>query len=101
MAATPTSRRNYGTGTLKVVGKSWVAWWYAPNGKRVCRKVGPARTPGEKDGLTKAQAEQAFRKMRETEHAREAPGPFGSRWRRPARTSAAASRSRTARSPTA
>ncbi len=29
------------------------------------RKVGPARTPGERDGLTKSQAEERFRKMRE------------------------------------
>ena len=74
MAAKVTARRNYGTGTLRVVGRSWVASWYAADGRRVCRKVGPARTPGEKDGLTKAQAEQAFRKMRETESARRSIG---------------------------
>jgi integrase len=34
------------------------------------RKVGPARTPGERDGLTKAQAEARFRKMREGERPR-------------------------------
>jgi integrase len=32
----------------------------------VRRKVGPARTPGERDGLTRAQAEARFRKMRDT-----------------------------------
>jgi integrase len=31
------------------------------------RAVGPARTPGERDGLTKAQAEERFRKMRDAE----------------------------------
>jgi integrase len=29
------------------------------------RKVGPARTPGERDGLTKTQAEERFRRMRD------------------------------------
>ena len=39
----------------------------ARTGGRSARKVGPARTPGERDGLTKAQAEERFRKMREAE----------------------------------
>jgi integrase len=38
------------------------------------RKVGPARTPGERDGLTKAQAEERFRRMRESERP---PGSDG------------------------
>ncbi|MCW3039049.1 MAG: site-specific integrase [Solirubrobacterales bacterium] len=67
-------RRDYGTGTLRVVGKSWVASWYGIDGKRVQRKVGPARTPGSSDGLTRARAEQALRRMRETERARRPVG---------------------------
>jgi integrase len=34
------------------------------------RKVGPARTPGERDGLTITQAEARFRKMRDSERPR-------------------------------
>ena len=34
------------------------------------RKVGPARTPGDRDGLTKSQAEERFRKMRGAEQPR-------------------------------
>src|ERR1700722_11180478 len=64
------TRRGYGTGSLKRVGGSWIGSWYGPDGRKLRRKVGPARTPGERDGLTKAQAEQRFRKMREAERPR-------------------------------
>src|SRR5271166_2735111 len=59
-------RRGYGTGSLRVIGQSWVGSWYGQDGRKIMRKVGPARTPGERDGLTKTQAEARFRKMRET-----------------------------------
>ena len=61
-------------GTLKIEGRSWIASWYGPDGRRVRRKVGLARTPGERDGLTKAQAEEALRKLRETEMPNRATG---------------------------
>lgn len=60
-------RRDYGTGTLRVVRGSWLASWYAADGRRVQRKVGQARTEGRSDGLTKAQAEKALRQIREIE----------------------------------
>jgi integrase len=63
-------RRDYGTGTLRVVRGSWLASWYAADGRRVQRKVGPARTEGRSDGLTKAQAEKALRRIREIEAPR-------------------------------
>ena len=50
-------KRTYGTGSLRVVGQSWVGQWYGPDGRRVKRKIGPARKPGSTAGLTKAQAE--------------------------------------------
>jgi integrase len=58
-------RRGYGTGSLKQVGGSWIGSWYDLAGRKVRRKVGPARTAGERDGLTVTQAEARFRKMRE------------------------------------
>ena len=67
--ATPT-RRAYGTGTLRVVGGSWLASWYTADGRRVQRKVGQARTAGRSDGLTKAQAERALRRIREVDSPR-------------------------------
>ncbi len=64
------TRRGYGTGSLKRVGGSWIGSWYTPRGTKIRRKVGPARTLGERDGLTVAQAETRFRKMREAERPR-------------------------------
>ena len=66
-------RRAYGTGTLRVVGGSWLASWYGSDGRRVQRKVGAVRTEGRADGLTKAQAERVLRRMREIESPRSAP----------------------------
>jgi integrase len=66
-------RRAYGTGTLRVVGRSWVGSWYGPDGRRVQRKVGAVRTESRADGLTKAQAERVLRRMREIESPRSAP----------------------------
>jgi integrase len=56
-----------------VVGRSWIASWYGPDGRRIQRKVGPARSEARADGLTKAQAERVFRRMRELESPRPAP----------------------------
>lgn len=61
------SRRAYGTGTLRIVGSSWIGSWYSLDGRRVQRKVGAARTPGRTDGLTKAQAERELRRLRESD----------------------------------
>jgi hypothetical protein len=52
-------------GSLRVVGGSW----YGPDGRRVKRKIGPARTPGERDGLTRPQAEKEVRRIRDAEAA--------------------------------
>jgi integrase len=64
------TRRGYGTGSLKRMRNSWVGSWYGPDGKKIMRKVGPARTPGERDGFTITQAEAQFRKMRDAERPR-------------------------------
>ena len=60
-------RRHYGTGSLRQVGQSWIGTWYGPDNRRIKRKIGPVRTPGERDGLTKAQAEKEFARLREAE----------------------------------
>jgi integrase len=67
------ARRAYGTGTLQVVGRSWIGSWYGPDGRRVRRKVGSVRAESRADGLTKAQAERALRQMRELD--RPSPTP--------------------------
>ncbi len=58
-------RRGYGTGSLRQAGHSWIGSWYGPDGRKVQRKVGVARTPGERDGMTKAQAERELARMRQ------------------------------------
>lgn len=70
MAQTTKARRGYGTGSLRVVGRSWIGSWYGPDGRKIRRKVGSARTSGERDGLTKTQAEERFRNMREANQPR-------------------------------
>jgi hypothetical protein len=72
-ASAGSSRRAYGTGTLQIVGRSWIGAWYGPDGRRVRRKVGDLRTEGRAEGLTKAQAERALQRMRELDSPPAAP----------------------------
>jgi hypothetical protein len=83
------AKRAYGTGSLRVVRNSWVGLWYGPDGRRVKRTLGAVRSPGSKEGLTKAQAERALRQIREQE--RELVRPGESPWRRPAPSSCSVS----------
>ena len=58
-------RRSYGTGSLFVRAdaagrEAWYGQWRV-DGRLVKRKVGPKRSPGSRDGLTKAQAEKELR----------------------------------------
>jgi len=60
-------RRSYGTGSLyertDSAGRaSWYGRWWT-GGRQVKRRVGPKRTPGERDGLTQAQAEAELRRL--------------------------------------
>jgi hypothetical protein len=59
------ARRSYGSGRLWSVkrkkGEVWYAsWWAGP--VRVKRKLGPKRSPGSSDGLTRAEAERELRR---------------------------------------
>jgi hypothetical protein len=72
------SRRSYGTGTLyrrsDAHGRDW---WYGRwhNGtSRPNRKIGPIRTRGDEEGLTRREAEQALRKLIDAEQPKYA-GP--------------------------
>lgn len=64
---TTTRRRPHGTGSLQLIGSTWFALWRDPTGKRVKRRIGPARTAGSKDGLTRSHAEERLRKLRDAE----------------------------------
>jgi integrase len=66
MAETPT-RRSYGTGSLFVRAdasgrEAWYGQWRL-NARLVKRKVGPKRSAGAANGLTKAQAEKELRRL--------------------------------------
>jgi integrase len=57
------AKRGYGTGTLYEKDGTWWGRWRTTNGQRPHRKIGPARTSGARDGLTKKEAEQALREL--------------------------------------
>jgi len=61
------ARRSYGTGSLIVRrdgnGRdTWHGKWRV-NGRQVKRRIGAKRRPGERDGLTRAQAEEELRRL--------------------------------------
>jgi integrase len=66
-------RRRAGTGHLHQKWGSYYGRWRTPDGRQLNRKVGPVRTPGERDGLTKAQAEREFRRMQDAEEREPRP----------------------------
>ena len=68
-------KRPYGSGQhLREVGR-YYGRWRTPDGRHLNRKLGPVRTRGGSDGLTRAQAEQAFRRIRAEEAARKPVDP--------------------------
>jgi integrase-like protein len=56
-------KRNHGTGTLYVENGVWHGRWLTPSGGRPNRRVGPARKPGTRGGMTRVQAEPKLRGM--------------------------------------
>jgi integrase len=55
-------RRSYGTGRLYQKSGAWYGRWWI-DGHRVNRKLGPAREPGSREGLTKREAEAVMRRQ--------------------------------------
>jgi integrase len=55
------AKRSYGTGQLYEKSGAYYGRWRTGTGRRLNRKVGRVRTPGEDDGLTRSQAEREFR----------------------------------------
>ncbi len=55
-------RRAYGSGSLHVYRSAWYGKWWI-GGRQIKRKVGPIRTPGTREGLTKSQAEAELRRL--------------------------------------
>jgi integrase len=75
--ARATPKRSYGTGQLYVKQGSWYGRWRTSGGRRLNRRLGRARTASAAGGLTRAEAERAFRKAREREEV--APRPVVAR----------------------
>lgn len=67
-------RRTRGTGHLYEKWGSYYGRWRRADGRWLNRVVGPVRTPGSSDGLTRAQAERALRRLQDTEER--APRPI-------------------------
>jgi hypothetical protein len=61
------NKRTYGTGQLYEKHGSYYGRWWTLDGRQPNRRVGRVRTPGSKDGLTRAQAEAAFRRLQDEE----------------------------------
>src|SRR4051812_16708387 len=62
-------KRSYGTGHLYEKRGAWYGRWRDPSGAQLNRKVAPKRTTGERDGLTKPQAEKKLQQMIDAEVA--------------------------------
>ncbi|TMK99483.1 MAG: site-specific integrase [Actinobacteria bacterium] len=60
-------RRRAGTGHLYERVGAYYGRWRTPDGRLLNRKVGEMRSSGERNGLTRAQAEREFRRMQEEE----------------------------------
>jgi hypothetical protein len=68
-------KRPPGSGQLYEKWGSYYGRWRTPDGRRLNRKLGPIRTKGGSDGLTRAQAEQAFRRVQSEAAARKPVEP--------------------------
>jgi hypothetical protein len=62
-------RRAYGSGHLYVKSGAYYVRWRASDGRQLNRRVGAVRTRGASDGLTRAQAERAARRLIEAQAA--------------------------------
>jgi integrase len=60
-------RRSAGTGHVYEKWGSYYGRWRASDGRLLNRKVGKVRSVGERDGLTRTQAEREFRRLQERE----------------------------------
>lgn len=61
-------RRPAGTGSLFLRHGGWYGQWRS-NGRLVKRKLGPKRSPGQADGLTRIQAEKRLRELMQSVRA--------------------------------
>jgi hypothetical protein len=56
------AKRRYGTGSIFEKRSAWYGQWRVRN-RTITHKLGPIRTPGSRDGLTRKMAEARLRKL--------------------------------------
>jgi integrase len=61
------SRRSAGTGHVHEKWGSYYGRWRTSDGRLLNRKIGKVRSTGERDGLTRTQAEREFRRLQQQE----------------------------------
>jgi len=65
-------KRSHGSGHLYVKWGSYYEKWRGYDGRLVNQKIGKVRTRGEKNGLTRAEAERALRRLVEADATQDA-----------------------------
>lgn len=70
MTSVAPAKRRYGTGQLHEKHGSCYGRWRTSDGRKLNRRIGAIRSEGIADGLTRAQAERAFRRLQDTEEKR-------------------------------
>ena len=63
------AKRTYGTGQLYEQRGNYYGRWRDRAGGRLNRKLGPVRTPGSSQGLTRKQAERKLQQLIDGDHA--------------------------------
>ena len=66
-------KRSHGSGHLYVKWGSYYGRWRGVDGRLINKRIGKVRKRGEKDGITRADAERALRRLVEVESRRPAP----------------------------
>ena len=69
------AKRSAGTGHLYEKSGAYYGRWRTLDGRLLNRKIGRVRTPGERDGVTRAQAEREFRRLQDAEERTPRPVP--------------------------
>ena len=73
------AKRGYGTGQLYLKHGAYYGRWRTSDGRRLNRRLGPVREVGNSDGLTRAEAERAFRREQDREEQQPRPATVAAR----------------------
>jgi len=66
-------KRPHGAGHLYVKWGTYYGGWRTADGRQLHRRIGKVRGRGSSDGLTRAQAERALRRLVDSESSRPSP----------------------------